>query len=64
MSFSSKILELVQTSRLSGRAMKGWRAEIEDYRQIVRERLAERTEAERSGTYVREADTKVVTVNV
>ncbi len=64
MSFTSKLLEMLQTSRLSGRAMKGWRVEIEVFRKIIQERKAEREQAKRDGTYVAAADTKVVTVDV
>ncbi len=59
-----KFLELRQTAKLAGQAMRAWREEIEDYRIKIRQRLAARDEEQKAGTYVREADTKVVTVNV
>jgi len=59
-----KFLELRQTAKLAGQAMRAWRAEIEDYRLKIRDRLAQRDDQRKAGTYAAEADTKVVTVNV
>jgi anaerobic magnesium-protoporphyrin IX monomethyl ester cyclase len=64
MSMTSKILELVQTAKIAGRMMKEWRKENDRFRHIVRDRLAQKTAAQEAGTYIRDADTVVTTVNV
>ena len=64
MAFTSKLLEFVQTAKLAGQAMSAWRDEIEDFRGILRHRLARRAAEKQAGSYVSDVDAKVITVNV
>ncbi|MHC4563457.1 MAG: B12-binding domain-containing radical SAM protein [Planctomycetota bacterium] len=64
MSVTSKILELVQTGRIASKMQKAWREEIEDFRGVLRTRLAHRDDARANGTYVSDVDAKVITVDV
>ncbi len=63
MSFTGKILELVQTGRIAHRMQKAWRKEADEYAIIVRDRLAAIDQAKRDGTY-QAVDAKVITVDV
>ena len=65
MSFTSKLLELLQTGKTATRIQKAWGEEIEQFRHILRERLAEQDQARRDGTYQADpTNAKVITVNV
>ena len=65
MSFTGKVLEMVQTGLIAARLQKAWREEISQFGEILRDRLAEHAQAKREGTYeAGRTDAKVITVDV